>query len=372
MTQKKIRVLHLLYALGVGGTERRVLRLGNGLDSNRYDIHALTVRPVVTGGMLPWPQERHTYFPIEPGFQWARLASLAKFIRQQRFDVVHSHNWATMFYGVLGGRLAGVPVVLHGEHGRNDADRAGVPWKREVLASLLARLATRVIAVNDAISTDIQERWKLDPKKIVCMPNGVDLTRFAPHKNNAETTTDFIIGTVARFDGIKNLPCLLRAFERVHNAHPELNARLVLVGTGPDFETIQRQAQQGNSVGRIDFVGETNKPEHWYSRFDLFANTSFSEGMSNSVLEAMACGAPIVASAIPGNQCWLQDGVNALFFPSDDDAALAEQMVRLASDQSLSKRIRAENLRRVHADYDNQQFLSRYDNLYQQLLQPNK
>lgn len=371
MTQRKIRVLHLLYALGVGGTERRVLRLGSGLDSNRYDIHALTVRPVVTGGVLPWPQERHTYFAIEPGFQWARLAALARLMRQQKFDVVHSHNWATMFYGVLAARLAGVPVVLHGEHGRNDADRAGVPWKRELLAGLLARLSTRVVAVNEAISADIQQRWKLGPKKIVCMPNGVDLSRFVPRQATDEAADEFIIGTVARFDGIKNLPCLLRAFERVHNTHPEFKARLVLVGTGPDFEAIQLQAQQGNSAGRIDFVGETDKPEHWYPRFDLFANTSFSEGMSNSILEAMACGAPVVASAIPGNLCWLQDDVNALFFPSDDDAALADRIIRFASDRTLARRIGAENLRRVRADYDNRQFLSRYDHLYQQLLPPN-
>lgn len=367
MSQRKIRVLHLLYSLGVGGTERRVLRLGLGLDPERYEIHALTVRPVV-GGTLPWPQERHTYFPILPGFQWTRLSALAKYMREGRFDVVHSHNWATMFYGVLGGRLAGVPVVLHGEHGRNDADRAGVPWKREILSALLARLATRVVAVNDAIVADIKMRWKLGSTRIVCMPNGVDLNRFLPHAEEARANDEFIIGTIARFDGIKNLPCLVRAFERMHRTHPQLKARLLLVGSGPDFEAVRGLARQGNAAQKIDFIGETDKPEQWYPRFDLFANTSFSEGMSNSILEAMACGVPVVASAIPGNLCWLREDVNALFFPSDDDAALADRLVRFVSDRTLGKRIGAENLRRVQAEYDNRDFLRRYDALYQQLL----
>lgn len=367
MSQRQVRVLHLLYAMGVGGTERRVLRLGLGLPSNRYDIHALSVRPVV-GGVLPWPPERHTYFPISPGLHWSRLMALARVMRTGRFDVVHSHNWATMFYGVLAARLAGVPVVLHGEHGRNDADRAGVPWKRELLAAVLARLATRVIAVNQSIAVDIRQRWRLNAKKIVCMPNGVDLHRFLPHEGTLRTSGEFVIGTIARFDGIKNLPCLVRAFERLCASHPELKARLVLVGSGPDFEAIRTLALRGRSADRIDFVGETNTPESWYPQFDLFANTSFSEGMSNSILEAMACGLPVVASAIAGNLCWLNEDVNALFFPSDDDAALANRLIRFASDRALCQRIGAENLSRVHTEYDNQNFLKRYDALYQQLL----
>jgi glycosyltransferase involved in cell wall biosynthesis len=367
MTQRKIRVLHLLHSLGVGGTERRVLRLGLGLDPDRYEIHALTLRPVV-GGVLPWPAERHTFFPIPSGLQWRRLMALSGLIRQGDFDVVHSHNWATMFYGVLGARLAGVPVVLHGEHGRNDQDRQGVSWKRELLAAGLARMATRVVAVNEAIVADAAARWRFRTSKIVCLPNGVDLERFAPRAEPARTGEEFIVGTIARFDSIKNLPCLVRAFERLCIAHPQVRARLVLVGAGPDYEVVRKLARQGAAVARIDFVGDTDTPEQWYPRFDLFVNSSFSEGMSNSILEAMACGVPVVASAIAGNLCWLRDKENALFFPSDDDAALADCLLRFASDRSLGQRIGAANLRRVQAEFDNRDFLLRYDALYQQLL----
>lgn len=367
MRQKRIRVLHLLHSLGVGGTERRILRLGNGLDPGRYDIHVLTLRPTV-GTMLPWPPERHTYFPISPGLQVNRLWDLARFMRAGRFDVVHSHNWATMFYGVLGARLAGVPVVLHGEHGRNDADRAGVALKRDLLAAALARLATHVVAVNESIATDVQTRWKLRSKHIVCLPNGVDLGRFMPRDAGKSSRDEFVIGTIARFDGIKNLPCLVRAFEQLHMVQPNLNARLVVVGAGPNFDAIAQRVAHSGAAARISLVGETDTPEQWYRTFDLYANTSFSEGMSNSILEAMACGLPIVASAISGNQCWLRDGENTLFFPSDDAAALADRMIRFASNRSLGLHMGVANLRRVQAEYDNQSFIQRYDTLYRQLL----
>lgn len=367
MTPRKIRVLHLLRTLGIGGAERRVLRLGSGLDPARYEVHALSFYPV-EGQALPWPAERHHHFPMQPGFQWRRLRELAAFIRHQGFDVVHSHNWATMFYGVLAGRLAGVPVVLHGEHGRNDADRAGISWKRDLLAAGLARLATRVVAVNEAIAADIGPRWRLAADHIVCLPNGVDLTRFAPPAPAREEGAEFVVGTVARFDGIKNLPCLLRAFERLHAAEPGLKKRLVLVGHGPLWEDIRQQAERGPAAALVQFVGETDRPQDWYRRFDAFANTSFSEGMSNSILEAMACGVPIVASDIEGNRCWLHEGRNALFFRSDDDAALAAHLRQLALDRGLAGRMGRENAERVRAEYDNRSFLERYGALYQRLL----
>lgn len=367
MPADTIRVLHLLQSLRLGGTERRVLRLGLGLDPCHFDIQLLTLR-AADGARLPWPPERQTFFPVPPGVHLDRLAALVKFMRRGGFDVVHSHNWATMFYGVLAARIARVPLILHGEHGRNDADRAGISGKREWVAGLLARMATRVVAVNESIAADVRARWRLDPSRIVCLPNGVDLSRFAPRNPADRVGDEFVIGTIARFDAIKNLPSLVRAFERVHVQHPQLEARLVLVGVGPHFDAVREQARRSSAASRIDFVGETEQPEEWYPRFDLYANTSFSEGMSNAVLEAMACALPVVASAIAGNQCWLREETNALFFPADDDAALARQIVRFASDRALGQRMGLENLRRVRAEYDNRDFLRRYEALYRDLL----
>lgn len=351
----------------MGGMESRILRLAHGLDSTIYDVRALSLRPT-PGTSMEWPAGRHNFFPIEPGVHLDRLRELARFIRAGRFSIVHSHNWATMFYGVLAGRLARVPVVLHGEHGANEDDWKGVSRKREAAAALLARLATRVVAVNDFIGRDIQKRWRLPPSHVVSVPNGVDLVRFRPGPRARQTHSQLVIGTVARFDRIKNLPCIIRGFQVFKKMNPEVDARLVLVGTGPFWEEVRALAAGTDCAALISLPGEATRPEDWYARFDVYVNGSFSEGMSNTILEGMACGLPIVASDVPGNRCWLEEGVNALFFASDNPEELASRLTCLARDPGLLRCLGDENRRLTERAFDNRDFVERYHQLYRALL----
>lgn len=367
MRDGRVRVLHVLQTMGIGGMEKRVLRLCNGLDGATYDIHAVSLRPT-DGAMIDWPKERHHYFPIEPGLHVGRLFDLARLMRDGKYDIVHSHNWATMLYGVVAGRLARVPIVLHGEHGLNDDDRKGVSFKRESVATVIAHMATRIVAVNRFIQQQACARWRLSPKSVVSIPNGVDLERFSPCAKTSAADGEIVFGTVARFDPIKNLPCMIRGYELFRQRQPMLKARLVLVGDGPLKGEIQALAAASSYASEIVFPGETQTPEAWYAQFDVYLNGSFSEGMSNTILEGMACGLPVIASSVPGNRAWLADGVNALFFESDNAGDLARCLEALAIDRSLAARIGKENRQRAESDYDNRAFLMRYHQLYQQLL----
>jgi glycosyltransferase involved in cell wall biosynthesis len=118
----------------------------------------------------------------------------------------------------------------------------------------------------------------------------------------------------------------------------------------------------------IQFPGETNNPEELYSRFDIYINGSFSEGMSNTILEGMACGIPVIASDVPGNRAWLESDINAIFFQSDNAQQRSHKLTTLADDPARLKRMGNENRRRAQLSYDNREFILRYDQLYQQLL----
>ncbi|MFZ4535389.1 glycosyltransferase [Propionivibrio sp.] len=367
MKDGRIRVLHVLQAMGVGGMEKRILRLCSGLDSSLYDVHAVSLR-MPDGGAIDWPKDRHHFYPIEPGLHLFRLFGLAKLIREGHYDIVHSHNWASMLYGVLAGRLAQVPIVLHGEHGLNNDDRKGVSFKREAVATVIAHMATRVVAVNEFIKRQAQERWKLAPSKLVSIPNGVDLARFVPAPRLRSKSNELVIGTVARFDPIKNIPCIILGFELFKHRNPSLKTRLVLVGDGPQKSEMQKLASSLDCAQDVIFPGETNTPEDWYSQFDIYINGSFSEGMSNTILEGMACGLPIIASDVPGNRAWLEKTVNAFFFESDNPRDLCRCLTAFVGKHELLRRMGENNRRRVESEYDNREFLLRYHHLYQQLL----
>jgi len=363
----RIRVLHVLQSIGIGGMEKRILRLCNGLDPARYDVHAVTLRPT-EGASIDWPGDRHQYFPIEPGLHFDKLLGLSKLMRLGGFDIVHSHNWATMLYGVVAARLARIPIVLHGEHGLNADDQKGVSFKREMIATAIAHLTTRIVAVNDFIKTQSIDRWRIKPAHVVSIPNGVDLVRFSPNRQREPASDELVIGTVARFDPIKNIRCIISGFDLFKQANPSRKSRLVLVGNGPLMSELQAFSATLSCASDIEFPGETNNPETCYSRFDIYVNGSFSEGMSNTILEGMACSIPIIASDVPGNRAWLEKDVNALFFQSDNAQQLAEKLTILATSPSKMREMGHENRRLAELNYDNHKFIQRYDNLYQQLL----
>jgi glycosyltransferase involved in cell wall biosynthesis len=363
----RIRVLHVLQTISIGGMETRVLKLAKGLDPAVYDINAVSLResPAVT---LDWEAGKHTFFPIAPGLHWGRLLHLAQYIGRERFSIVHSHNWATMLYGILAGRLARVPVVLHGEHGANQDDWRGVSRKREIAAAMLARLATRVVVVNRFVGAESVRRWRLPESHVVSIPNGVDLARFVPHPRREGG--EIVFGTVARFDPVKNLPFLIRVFARFRRTAAGAKAKLILVGGGPLFADLRALAANSGCADSIEFPGETQTPETWYPRFDVYLNTSVSEGMSNTILEAMACGLPVIASRVPGNACWLRMEENALFFESGDEGALIERLEIMASSSAVRSRMGEANRRLAESEYDNLHFIFRYNDLYQRLLRP--
>jgi glycosyltransferase involved in cell wall biosynthesis len=358
---KKLRILHVLYSLNVGGMESRVCRLARGLDPAAHDITLLTLR---SSGMrqLEVPAHvGHHHLEIPPGLHLGRLLALAAYIRKGRFDIVHTHNWGSMLYGLLAGLLAGTRVLIHGEHGLDLADSQGVSGKRRTAQRLLARLAKRLVAVNWSIARHLERDWRVPARKIVTLPNGVDLARYRPAP---PPSGPFTVGNVGRHDAVKNIPCLVKAFAILAGTLGPGKARLILVGSSHDTDAVKTLCADLGVASDVEFAGDTDRPEAWYSRFHVYANTSIYEGMSNTILEAMACGLPVVASGVDGNRDWLREGENALFFPSGDAEALAARLDRLRTDADLMAAMSRNNRLRAEREFDNRGFLTQYAEIY--------
>ncbi len=387
----KIKVLHIVQCMGYGGMEGRIARLARGLDQNRFEIHILTLRPAPVGQVELPSYVQHIYFPISSGLHFDRLFALGNFIHKGQYHFVHTHNWSSMFYGILAGRIARLKasiqprflagpnkicsIVLHGEHGLNAEDLKNISPKRLLAQKILARLAQGIVAVNEVIAQAVKQGWKVAPEKIKVIPNGVDLNRFKAPSQISEPVTKmerkekvFIIGTVARLDAVKNLSCLLQAAQGLLKNHPEIRLKLLWVGDGPLRIRLQEEAQTLGLSEHIEFAGEHKDVENWYPRFTVFTNTSVYEGMSNTLLEAMACGLPLVASDVPGNALWLRENENTLFFPSGNAEMLAEKLLKLWMNPRLCLELGKNNRARAEQDYDNRQFIATYAAMYENWL----
>jgi len=220
----------------------------------------------------------------------------------------------------------------------------------------------RPVCVNEFVADHNKSKWGMGDRKFRVIHNGVDTARFRPRTEAASST--ITIGTVGRMVAVKDYPTLLRAFRLLLDRLPGRDLRLLVVGDGPERQALGELAAQLGITGRVDFPGELRTPEDGYRRMDVFVNTSRFEGMSNTILEAMASGLPVIASAVPGNQIWLTREGNALFFECGSAEDLAGRMQQLVDDPAAMAALGHKNRARVERDFDNRVFLQTYRQTY--------
>jgi L-malate glycosyltransferase len=376
----RIRILHIVHSLGYGGMESRIARLAKGLPRDTHEVEVLSFKAASTGKLELAEGIAHRLFPIPSGLHPLLLLRLALAVRRGRYDIVHTHNWSSMFYGVLAAALARNPVIVHGEHGLNRADLGGIPWKRLMAQKALARVADWIVPVNGVIAAHVRRAWNLGEARLTVIPNGVDLTRFTPAGPASapgagrKAPEDYVLGMIGRLDDVKDIGCALRALSLLKESgagsagKAGKSLRLILVGEGPLRETLQAQAAALGIADRVEFAGARSDVDAWYPRFDLYLNTSVYEGMCNTILEAMACGLPVAASRVPGNAAWLREGENARFFEAGDAQGLADLIARLRDDAAEGEAMGRRNRARAEAEFDNQGFIDAYAGLYSRLL----
>jgi glycosyltransferase involved in cell wall biosynthesis len=249
----------------------------------------------------------------------------------------------------------------------NRSDLAGTPWKRLWAQRALARMADAVVPVNAPIAAHVRAAWKLDPDRITVIPNGVDLQRFRP-RARPEGADGFTLGMVGRLDDVKDIGTVLKAMAALIARGEGAGLRLVLVGDGPRRAALEAEAEALGLRERVTFAGSRSDVENGYGEFDLFLNASVYEGMCNTLLEAMACGLPLIASSVPGNREWLRSGANARFFVPGDDGDLANAIAALRADPAERRRMGERNRARAEAEFDNGGFIASYVRFYDGLL----
>jgi sugar transferase (PEP-CTERM/EpsH1 system associated) len=365
-----LRVLHVLNRLDRGGTELIVLKLINGLSEISFEHRIASLRgsdPALQNVTLPGGQL--LLAGEADGFQFP-LFRLVRMMRTYRPHIVHSRNWGTI-EAIPAARLAGVPVAIHSEHGYELDMLAGLPIRRRIFRRAAYGMADAVFAVSRELRDYHAKQAWISSERIRVICNGVDTKRFCPNPESRATLRRrfglpqdrFIVGTVGRMVPIKDHGMLLRAVDSL--VQRCVDAHALLVGSGPELERTQQLADTSPGLaGRVTFLGASEEIPELLNTMDVFALPSISEGMSNTLLEAMATGLPVIATAVGGNTEVIDHEKSGWLIRPRDHESLASLLTRLASREDLRQKYGAAARKRIVECFSLDRMLNNYAQLY--------
>jgi sugar transferase (PEP-CTERM/EpsH1 system associated) len=370
-----IRVLHCIFSTGIGGLEAGVVKLVNSIATPDIEqaICAFSRPPGQGAGASIFDQvtnPRCRLFQLERrrGNDPRMIRQLVGVVRDFRPTVVHTRSWGTYLEGALAATLNRTPVLIHGEHGTPSPGR----WRHRWAYRLLARRTRVVITVSEALAGLYHETCRSWATEVCTIYNGVDTRRYTPAVDPAEAkaalglpASAVVVGSVGRLAPVKGFDVLLRSMTRVASEVPE--ALLLLVGDGPERDALAAAAERFGITDRVRFVGHRSDVIPYYQAMDVYVNSSHSEGLSNSILEALACGVPVVATAVGGNPEVLRHaGCGGVLVPPGDPGALADALARYLRDD-VGRPLYSQAARQTIVDHFGlERMVGRYEALYRE------
>ncbi len=371
-------VLHVIHHLQMGGMENGLVNLINHMPAARYRHAVLCVEDYSEFRQRIARPDVEVYALHRSRIGvWQVRREIFRLCRRLRPAIVHTRNLSGLD-ALLPVRLAGVAHCVHGEHGWDVDKLDGRNWKPALLRRLHAPLVERYITVSRDLQRYLVERVGIAAARIAQIYNGVDTERFAPAAAPAraampeefQRNATLVIGAVGRIQPVKDQATLLRAFALLLERQPQLRAglRLAIVGKGPLLEDLRALAATLGVLPLTWFPGMTDQVAETLRSFDLFVLPSLNEGISNTLLEAMAAGLPVVATRVGGNPELVEEGRCGRLFRPRDLAGLAEILAGYAGDAAL-RRAHGAAARQIAVErYSLQAMVARYQEIYDGLL----
>jgi sugar transferase (PEP-CTERM/EpsH1 system associated) len=376
MSDSRPLVAHVVYRFDTGGLENGVVNLINHMPEMAYR-HAVIALTEVTDFKQRIRHPDVSYFSLHkpPGHVLKIYPQLFRLFRQIKPAIVHTRNLGTLEAAVPA-KLAGIPVV-HGEHGRDVGDFAGTNKKCQWIRRIYSPFVKHYIALSQDLEHYLSHPVGIGAQRVTQIYNGVDATRFHPASSRQAIPGSpfndpglWLVGTVGRMQTVKDQTSLARAFVLAIQNKPALRERLrlVMVGDGPLRQESLTILEAAGLAELAWLPGERKDIPDIMRGLDCFVLPSLGEGISNTILEAMASGLPVIATAVGGNPELVLAGLTGRLVPAADPGALARCIIDFAASPEKTRAMGYAGRKRIEAQFSMNAMVESYQQIYDRLL----
>jgi glycosyltransferase involved in cell wall biosynthesis len=364
---KKLRILHVTFDMAIGGTEQVIRQLVLNLPTDEFDneIFCIDGKIGAVGAQLQQQGIRIHQAARKAGLDFDLIKTLRQTLRSGDFDVVHCHQYTPWVYGWFAAWGCKAKVVFT-EHGRFFPDRSR---GKALPLNVLMALTTSAITAISSATRDALARYEWVPKPLVqVIYNGIQPLKYEESKvaelrRQLGLSDDlFIVGTVARLDPVKNQAMMLRAFALVQTEYP--NTRLLVVGDGPSRQELEQLTLELGLRELVIFTGFTNEAALYMQLMDIYLLSSFTEGTSMTLLEAMSLSKPCVVTAVGGNPEIIDNEVCGYVVPSDQPEFFSTAIRKLLADKCERVALGAKGYDRFNRKFSVARMIESFSGLY--------
>ena len=368
VSNNKIRIVHLVNHLTPNGKEMGIIKLLTHIDKSLFENAIFVLRSIVYLNEDDLNHLDIICLNKKDGNDVLLPFKLAHWFNNYKPDIVHTHSWNTLVEGIFAAKMCRVPIIIHSEHGTFPEFRL-----HRYLQRLFWKNSDLVISVSDNLKDKLARTIRFDRDRIHVIRNGVEANKFYSSAELRESfrklfgfsSDDFIVGTVGRLDEVKNHQMLIRSASELRNKGESIH--FVLVGDGEKRFELQELVNHLNVQKYVHFLGYQKDVNLMLNGMDVFTLTSFSEGCSNVIQEAMFAGKPVIATNVGGNPELVKSDLNGYLIESNDHNGLAEKIMGLKKYPEVQAKL-SRNALSFSAEYFSlKTMIDRYAEIYLKL-----
>ncbi len=369
-------IVHIIFRLAVGGLENGVVNIINRMPENHYRHAVISITDATDFKHRITRKDVEVYcLHKKPGRDITYLFRLWKLLKRINPDVVHSRNLAALETTIVTS-LMGIKYRIHSEHGwgvKDDNLKSNLKYL--IYRRLMSKFVHRYIGLSKNIETMLIENIKVPKHKVRQVYNGVDSEKFinkakqdadSIFPNSFISNDSILIGTVGRMDPVKDQRLLLEAFIKLLDHYPDANRlRLMMIGDGEMMPQLEKIVAQHGLEQQVWLAGSKDQVHKYMQHLDIFCLPSKNEGISNTILEAMACSLPVVATDVGGNGELIINNKTGKLVPAEDPEALAAALTEYVNDSDMRVQHGYMGRNRVLEKFSLDSMVQNYMSIYQ-------